>query len=196
MRHFRYTARSWDGLTDEGTVEAASLYDFYAEMNERGVKVIKVVDVTGVVDPEPPPPPKRVWPVPVFAVLLASLVAIVAFSWLPLPFQKSMILLPLLLVITLLALLAWRRAQKRPLLAPLMDEQLAYDLDSAPRWLRLFLAVLLAAALGPVAATAGLYGMKAPILILVVQGIFGIGAVVPLLLIGSGLAAAMRGRLN
>ncbi len=191
MPYFRFHARTWDGLVEEGTVEAASLYDFYADMNERQLKVEKVVDVTGL-QPVPPPPTRRWWPLPIFIMLQLLLIGLVIQFWLPLPFRTTMLLLPALAAQTLVALLAWQRARPGPLLGP----HLVTELSQAPLWFRLFTALLLALALAQFSALLGQRGLSAPPMVLAVRGLLAIGSLVAIQVTASGLAAAMRGRLS
>ncbi len=191
MPHFRFKARTWDGLVEEGTVEAASLYDFYAEMNQRQLKVDKVVDVTSL-QPQPPVRARRLWPLPVFLMLQILLVGLVIQYWLPLPFKTTMLLLPALAAQTLAALLAWQRARPGPLLGP----HLLTELSQAPLWFRLFATLLVSAALAQFAALLGQRGLSAPPMVLTVRGLLAVGSVVAIQVTASGLAAAMRGRLR
>ncbi len=191
MPHFRYQARTRGGKVEEGTVEAASLYDFYAEMNQRHLKVDRVVDVTSLV-PRPPPAPRRLWPLPVFLMLQLLLVGLVVQYWLPLPFRTTMLLLPALAAQTLVALLAWQRARPGPLLGP----HLITELNQAPLWFRLFATLLVSAALAQLAALLGHQGLSAPPMVLAVRGLLAVGSVVAIQITASGLAAAMRGGLR
>ncbi|MGI5844932.1 MAG: hypothetical protein ACOX9B_12245 [Candidatus Xenobium sp.] len=191
MPHFRFKARTWDGKPEEGTLEAASLYDFYAEMNLRGLKVDKVVDVSGLVE-APRAPARRFWPLPVFSLLLVLLFGLLVQTWLVLPFKTIALLLPALAAQTLVALLAWQRARPGPLLGPHLVE----ELHDAPWWLRWLLAGLTVLAFGQLAALLGKLGLDAPPMMLAVRALLAVGSTVPILITGSGLTAALRGRLS
>lgn len=191
MPHFRFKARTWDGKPEEGTVEAASLYDFYAEMNLRGLKVDKVVDVSSLVEP-PRPPTRRLWPLPVFSLLLVLLSGLLVQTWLSLPFKTIALLLPALAAQTLVALLAWQRARPGPLLGPHLVE----ELNDAPWWLAGFLAILAVLAFGQLAALLGQRGLEAPPMMLAVRALLAAGSAVAIPITGSGLTAALRGRLS
>lgn len=191
MPRYRYTARYRDGDVEEGTLDAASLYDFYGVMNDQQLEVLRVVNIPGG-PVAPPPPAKRRWPVPVFSLLLGLLAGLLLGSWLPLPFQTTMLLVPGMAVLTLVALLTWRTLRAGPLLGPHLVE----ELQGAPSWLRWLLALLQAAALGQLAAALGQFGWTTPVLVLGLRGVLAVGTALPLVVIGSGMAAGLRGRLS
>lgn len=194
MPHYRFVATTFSGKTEEGTLEAASLYDFYAVMNAEGLRVVRVVDVSGVLPGVKVPLPP-LWRPLGFAALLGLVGAVVACAWLPLPQKDVMLLLPALAVLTLIAMVAFRAAVKAP--AALMPALFLEGVRMAPLWLRCVLLVLLAVALGqflkaliPVL----LKGRSTAPMFLAIRGILGVGAAVPLVVLGAALATELEQR--
>lgn len=194
MPHYRFVATTFSGKTEEGTLEAASLYDFYAVMNAEGLRVVRVVDVSGVLPGVKVPLPP-LWRPLGFAALLGVVGAVVACAWLPLPQKDVMLLLPALAVLTLIAMAAFRAAVKAP--AQLMPALFLEGVRMAPLWLRLVLLSLLGVALGqfvkalvPVLLKGG---STAP-MFLAIRGILGLGAAVPLVVLGAALATELEQR--
>ena len=160
-------------------------------MNLRGRKVDKVVDVGSLVE-APRPPARRLWPLPVFCLLLVLLFGLLIQTWLGLPFKTTALLLPALAAQTLVALLAWQRARPGPLLGPHLVE----ELRDAPWWLQWLLAMLTVLAFGQFAALLGQRGLDAPPMMLAVRALLAVGSAVAIPITGSGLTAALRGRLS
>lgn len=194
MPHYKFVATTFSGKTEEGTLEAASLYDFYAVMNAEGLRVVRVVDVSGVLPGVKVPLPP-LWRPLGFAALLGVVGAVVACAWLPLPQKDVMLLLPALALLTLIAMVAFRAAVKAP--AELMPTLFLEGVRMAPPWLRFVLLALLAVALGqffkaliPVV----LKGRSTAPMFLAIRGILGVGAAVPLIVLGAALATELEKR--
>lgn len=194
MPHYRFVATTYSGKTEEGTLEAASLYDFYAVMNTEGLKVQRVVDVSGVMPGVKVPMPP-IWRPLGFAALLGVVGALVACAWLPLPQKDVMLLLPALALVTLIAMVAFRAAVKAPV--ALMPTMLLEGVRMAPKWLRLLLVVLLAVALGQFVKAlipVLMKGKSTAPMFLAVRAILGVGVSVPLLILGAALATEVERR--
>lgn len=194
MPHYRFVATTFSGKTEEGTLEAASLYDFYAVMNAEGLRVVRVVDVSGVLPGVKVPLPP-LWRPLGFAALLGVVGAVVACAWLPLPQKDVMLLLPALAVLTLIAMVAFRAAVKAP--AELMPALFLEGVRMAPLWLRCVLLALLAVALGQFVKAlipVLLKGRSTAPMFLAIRGILGVGAAVPLVVLGAALATELEQR--
>lgn len=194
MPHYRFVATTYSGKTEEGTVEAASLYDFYAVMNAEGLRVHRVVDVSGVIPGVKVPLPP-LWRPLGFAALLGMVGAVVGCAWLPLPQKNAMLLLPALSLLTLVSLIAFRAAVKAPL--ALLPTLLLEGVRMAPAWLRLLLIAILAVALGQFVMAlipVLMKGRSTAPLFLGVRGILGFGVSVPLLVLGAGLSTEIESR--
>lgn len=194
MAHYRFVATTFKGETEEGVIEASSLYDFYGVMNREGLQVRRVVDVSGTVPgvkvPRPP-----IWRPLGFACLLGLVGAVVGASWLDLPQKQIMLLLPALALLTVVSMVTFRMAVKAPV--ALMPAVFLEGVRLAPTWLRLFLFGILTVALGQFGRALLLVASKGSLtspLLFTVRGILGIGVTVPLLVLGAALAIEIERR--